>query len=235
MPEHLGWGEIAVRLGLTLFAGGLIGLNRAERARPAGLRTTILVSLAAAIAMILVDLLLPLAGKPATSFVTLDLMRLPLGILSGMGFIGAGAIIRRGDVVDGVTTAATLWYATVMGLCFGGGQLALGAAALALAAFVLWCLKWAERRIGIERRASLTVAFDSTSPVEQAIAANLADAGYEVAGHTRSFSERGECCEIRYDVRWRDRGRGHDARELADELARCTGVRRLEWRQPAID
>jgi putative Mg2+ transporter-C (MgtC) family protein len=79
--------------------------------------------------MIQVNILLPMAGSPPTSFIKLDLTRLPLGILSGMGFIGVGAIIRRGNLVDGVTTVATLWYVTVMGLCFGGGQLALGLAA----------------------------------------------------------------------------------------------------------
>jgi putative Mg2+ transporter-C (MgtC) family protein len=75
-----------------------------------------LVVLAAAIAMIQVNLLLPIAGKASGSFVTLDLMRLPPGVLSGMGFIGAGAIVRRNDLVQGVTTAAAFWYVTMMGL-----------------------------------------------------------------------------------------------------------------------
>ena len=68
----------------------------------------------------------PTTGKPTDSFVTLDLMRLPLGILTGMGFIGAGAILKKGDIVLGVTTATTLWFVTVLGLCFGGGQWILG-------------------------------------------------------------------------------------------------------------
>jgi len=53
----------------------------------------------------------------------MDLMRLPLGILTGVGFIGGGAIFKKGDLVTGVTTAATLWMVTVIGLCLGGGQL----------------------------------------------------------------------------------------------------------------
>lgn len=77
--------------------------------------------------MLQVNLLLPLAGKAPASFVTMDLMRLPLGVLSGMGFIGAGSILRRGSAIVGVTTAATMWVMTVIGLCCGGGQLALGA------------------------------------------------------------------------------------------------------------
>lgn len=236
MPEHLGWGEIAVRLALTVLAGGVIGLNRGERRRPAGLRTTLLVCLAASIAMILVNVWLPTAGKPPTSFITLDLMRLPLGILSGMGFIGAGAIVRRGNIVEGVTTAATLWYATVIGLCLGGGQLALGLAALALGAVILWCLKWVEQHhLGIPRAGSLVVAFDNGSPVMRDVDAALAGADYEVAGQSRRFTEHGDCCEIRYELRWRDFGPTREAPAFTDELARRNGVRRLEWRQAPAD
>ena len=99
MPLHPSILDIAIRLALTLAAGSLIGLNRGERGHAAGLRTTTLVCLAASVSMIQVDLLLPLAGKAVNSFVVMDLMRLPLGILSGMGFIGAGAILRKEDAV----------------------------------------------------------------------------------------------------------------------------------------
>jgi putative Mg2+ transporter-C (MgtC) family protein len=235
MPVGLGWGDIALRLALTVFASAVIGINRGEQRRPAGMRTTILVCLAASIAMIQVNILLPTAGKPTTSFVTMDLMRLPLGILSGMGFIGAGAIIRRGSLVEGVTTAATLWYVTVMGLCFGGGQLVLGLAALALGAVILWPLKWAERRIGVPRQASLTVAFDSGSPVDRQVAAALASGGYEVTGQSRTFTKPTGTCEIRYDLRWRDDGQTRETPDFTDDLARRSGVHRLEWRQPAAD
>ena len=96
MPQHLEWSEIALRLAIAAAASALIGFDRGERGRAAGLRTTMLVCLAATVAMIQVNLLLPMRGKVADSYVTLDLMRLPLGILSGIGFIGAGAIVRRG-------------------------------------------------------------------------------------------------------------------------------------------
>src|ERR1700733_6211904 len=90
MPLVLTWPEIAIRLICTLAAGALIGLNRSEHGRAPGLRTSILVCLAACVAMLQVNLLLPLAGRPSNSFVMNDLMRLPLGILSGIGFIGGG-------------------------------------------------------------------------------------------------------------------------------------------------
>jgi putative Mg2+ transporter-C (MgtC) family protein len=106
---------------LTIAAGGLLGAERSKTGHAAGLRTTLLVSLAASVAMIQMNLLLPTNGKPPDSYAVMDLMRLPLGILTGVGFIGAGAIVHNNELVVGVTTAATLWFATVVGLCMGGG------------------------------------------------------------------------------------------------------------------
>src|SRR6202451_3250500 len=137
MPLTLTWQDIALRLAMSLAGGGLIGLDRGEHGRPAGLRTTLLVCLAAAVAMIQTNLLLATKGRASDSFIMMDLMRLPLGILTGMGFIGGGAILRRDGFVVGVTTAATLWFVTVVGLCFGGGQIGLGVAGTALGMMVL--------------------------------------------------------------------------------------------------
>src|SRR5262245_3039929 len=133
MELNPGWPDIGLRVALTVVAGFLIGLNRGERGRAAGLRTHLLVCVAASFAMIQANLLLGTRGKRGDSFIQLDAMRLPLGILTGMGFIGAGAILRKGDMILGVTTAATLWLTTVIGLCFGGGQYGLGLSALAIA------------------------------------------------------------------------------------------------------
>jgi putative Mg2+ transporter-C (MgtC) family protein len=88
MPLFPTWNDIIVRLVLTIFAGALLGFNREARGHAAGLRTTILVALAASIAMIQANILLPLDGKQSSSFAVMDLMRLPLGILTGVGFLG---------------------------------------------------------------------------------------------------------------------------------------------------
>jgi putative Mg2+ transporter-C (MgtC) family protein len=133
----------------------IIGLNRGARGHAAGFRTTFLVALAASVAMIQANILLPLGGKTPDSFSVMDLMRLPLGILTGVGFIGDGAIVRKGDLVVGVTTAATLWLVTVIGLCLGGGQLILGVATTVLAVITLWVLRWVDRIIPRQHRARL--------------------------------------------------------------------------------
>ena len=85
LPITIEWPEIALRLVLTVVAGTLIGFNRSEHGHPVGLRTTLLVCLAASVSMIQINRLLPIAGKKPDSFAVLDFMRLPLGILSGMG------------------------------------------------------------------------------------------------------------------------------------------------------
>jgi putative Mg2+ transporter-C (MgtC) family protein len=107
MSEPLTWTDVAVRLALTIGVSLVIGYNRREHGKAAGMRTTLLVCLAASVAMIQVNLLLPTAGRHSDSFIMNDLMRLPLGILTGVGFIGGGVILRRGDSVIGITTAAT--------------------------------------------------------------------------------------------------------------------------------
>jgi len=92
MPTNIGWTDIAIRLVLTIIAGMLIGYNRTEYGKAAGLRTTLLVCLAASVAMIQVNLLLPTAGRSADSFVMNDLMRFPLGILTGAARSSVAAI-----------------------------------------------------------------------------------------------------------------------------------------------
>jgi putative Mg2+ transporter-C (MgtC) family protein len=228
MPIHLGWSDIAVRLALTVLAGTLIGINRTERGRPAGLRTTLLVCLAAAVAMIQANLLMATAGKTGDSFVTLDLMRLPLGILSGMGFIGAGAIVRRDNLVLGITTAATLWFVTVIGLCFGGGQLRLGLAALALGLAVLWGLKWFEQITKRDRRAELTVVTAPDGPSEENIRAYVARFDRAVP-LTTAYRQSTRYRTLAFDIGWRARPADPSIPRFVEELAKLPGVVKVDW------
>ncbi len=227
MPAAITWSEIAIRLATAILAGLLIGSNRSEHGRAAGLRTTTLISLAACISMIQVNLLLPLAGKSSSSFIVMDLMRLPLGILSGMGFIGAGAILRRDSLVIGVTTAASIWFVTVIGLCFGGGQISLGAAGTALGFTVLSGLKPIEDRMMRDRLATLTIVTSSAGPFEDEIRAVLDRAGFKIAssGLAVTRDERTLNCMLQ----WRARPADTQVPETIRGLAERSGVLRLSW------
>jgi putative Mg2+ transporter-C (MgtC) family protein len=209
MPLDPGWQDICIRLLLTMIAGATIGFNRGARGHAAGFRTTILVGLAAAVAMIQANLLLTLDGKTPASFAEMDLMRLPLGILTGVGFIGGGAILKRGDLVKGITTAATLWVMTVIGLCFGGDQLGLGVAATLLAVFTLWALRWVDMRIPREHRAMLTIVADAGgSPISDLpvlVAPLRYHANFRRQGLSRDPGSSGgpEQAEYAFEVSWR--------------------------------
>ena len=220
MTTHLEWSDIAWRLLLTVVGSALIGINREEHGRPAGLRTMLLVGLAACVSMIQVNLLLPIKGKASDSFVVMDLMRLPLGILSGMGFIGAGAVLRKENLVLGVTTAATLWFDTVLGLCFGGGQLLLGTVGLVLGLIVLWLLKPVEERWKRDRQASLLVVVTVPGPNESDVTAAVAASGYRVSSlsvvHQKAVSTR----EIRCTVDWQGRAGETQPPAFVAELAK---------------
>lgn len=124
-----------VRLLCAAGAGALLGIERESHGRAAGLRTTILVTIGPCLGMMLsgvyyADSYAMAVGGPGWHP---DPMRLAAGILAGMGFIGAGTILRQGNLVRGVTTASVLWFATLLGLAFGAGCLALGLLGLILA------------------------------------------------------------------------------------------------------
>jgi putative Mg2+ transporter-C (MgtC) family protein len=232
MSLSLEWPEIVFRLLLAIIAGGILGFDRSERGRPAGLRTSMLVCLAAAVSMIQANLLLPMHGKTPESFAVMDFMRLPLGVLTGMGFIGAGAIVRKGSRTEGVTTAATLWSVTMIGLCIGGGQWGVGLAATALTLFVLEGLRWLDRLVKPGRGATLQVSLAADGPSEQDLRTHLHDGGYTIVSSSVRLRRLGSQ-QGRAIVRWRLRSSSaHHAKQtpsFIDSIARMPGVLGIQW------
>ena len=218
-----------MRLALAIAGGTLIGVDRGEHGRPAGLRTTLLVCLAAAVSMIQVNLLLPMAGKAGNSYVVMDLMRLPLGILSGMGFIGGGAILRRDNMVLGVTTAATLWFVTVMGLCFGGGQLGLGVATCVLGFLVLRALRPLENSWKQHHHATLIVAASNEGPSDDEIARIVQTAGYKIVSSSVQIESGAAFRELKWQVKWRAPAGEYRPPEFVAALAHQKGALKVSW------
>lgn len=109
--------EMTAKLLLAVALGGLIGLERETSQKPAGFRTNILICVSAAMMMILSDLLLQGTGAPGG-----DMTRIAAGVITGIGFIGAGTIIQARGSIVGLTTAATLWAVAGLGLVIGAGH-----------------------------------------------------------------------------------------------------------------
>jgi putative Mg2+ transporter-C (MgtC) family protein len=230
MPLTLTWHDIALRLALSIMAGAAIGLDRGEHGHPAGLRTTMLVCLASAVAMIQANLLLATTGKAADSFVTFDIMRLPLGILTGMGFIGGGAIMRRDGFVIGVTTAATLWFVTVMGLCFGGGQIRLGIAAFVLGMLVLSVLRWFDTRMKQEQHGVLNLITERDEPKQETIRGIVQRAGYKISVASVGYISEAQQREIEFKLQWRSAPQILEAPPFLEDLLSNPHVVTVRWK-----
>ncbi len=143
LPE---W-AVVTRLLAALLLGGLIGLDREFKRRPAGLRTHMLVSLAAALfTIITIELHLDALSNAGSRNVTADPIRIIEAVTAGVAFIAAGTIIQsRGDV-KGVTTGTAIWLAGAIGVACGIGYYFIAAATTVLALAVLFLLGWVETR-----------------------------------------------------------------------------------------
>jgi len=233
MPLHPELTDICWRILLTVVAGLLVGMNRTEHGKAAGVRTVMLVCLAASFAMILANVLMDTTGKPPTSFVQLDMMRLPLGVLTGMGFIGGGTILRRGNLIVGVTTAATLWYVTMLGFCFGAGQFLIGGIALVLGLAILWGVRRAEDHVKLERRATVMLTMQGDAPTEPELRNMLLEGKYSIESWSVAYSQVGVHRRIRCVVKWYGLPTETAVPGFVEALRRMPGVEKLRW-VPAV-
>jgi putative Mg2+ transporter-C (MgtC) family protein len=184
--------------------------------------------LAAAIAMIQAQLLLPTSGKSQDSFAVMDVMRLPLGILSGIGFIGAGTILKRGHLVTGVTTAATMWFVTVVGLCFGGGQIGLGLVSVAMGAIILGWFEWIEEKMRQERSGELTLLMRAQSGLGDDLDRSVRALGFHIVSRSAgSGTESSLTCEIR----WKTRDQESDVPDFVRQISERPDVVSYRWRE----
>jgi putative Mg2+ transporter-C (MgtC) family protein len=137
----LSWEEALLRLALAAALGGAVGLEREFREREAGFRTHMLVSVGSALFTIASAYGFRDFLVHGGSLVRTDPTRIAAQIVTGIGFLGAGAIIRQGFSVRGLTTAATLWVVAAIGLTAGAGYYSAAAMTTALVLFSLWPLR----------------------------------------------------------------------------------------------
>jgi putative Mg2+ transporter-C (MgtC) family protein len=137
----LDWPEVLLRIALAAILGGLIGVEREIREREAGLRTHLLVSVGSALFTIVSAYGFRDFLVHGGSVVRADPTRIAAQIVTGIGFLGAGAIIRQGLSVRGLTTAATLWVVAAIGLSAGAGYYAAAIISTVVALVSLWPLR----------------------------------------------------------------------------------------------
>lgn len=153
------FGLMAIRMGLALLAGGIIGLERAMHGREAGFRTHALVCVSSSLLMVLMVYQWDLVPKEFLDTVRADPTRMAQGIMTGIGFLGAGVIIKEGLTVRGLTTAASIWMTASIGIVIGMGLYFPALLATIITVLTLSVFRWFESQIPAHMYAKFTVRF----------------------------------------------------------------------------
>lgn len=150
--------DLAIRLLVAAVLGAAIGLEREIHEHPAGMRTHLLVSVGAAVFTVVSIFGF---GPSDTARGGFDPSRVAAQVVSGIGFLGAGAILKYGTSIRGLTTAASLWVTAAVGLAVGAGAWAVGLAGTAIVLVSLWPLRVIVGRLGLGReRMRVRLALD---------------------------------------------------------------------------
>jgi putative Mg2+ transporter-C (MgtC) family protein len=216
--------DLMTRLLLASFLGGLIGLEREVHGRPAGFRTHLLVSLGSCLFVITSIGFYRLYGNPGPGPVGVDPGRVAAQVVTGIGFLGAGAIIREGNSVRGLTTAACLWVAAAIGLACGIRMFDISCAVTVIALLSLLLLKKVETTFSRDTYTLLTVRIADGKGQRGLIDDALRACAVEIV------SEGAEICVTRgietfdFEVKLTQRSQ---TSELLSRIAEIPGVSRL--------
>ncbi len=169
--------DIALPILGSIVAGAIVGAEREYRASPAGFRTHILVSLSCTLLMLAAVHQIRWLGDIPTDIVRIDPVRMAHGVLTGIGFLCGGVIFREGFNVRGLTTAASLWSTSSLGVLFGVGFYGLAIGGTVATLLVLTAVNLTDHLLPQRHRALVKVRYDRGSPVSQtAFRALLVDA-----------------------------------------------------------
>jgi putative Mg2+ transporter-C (MgtC) family protein len=189
--EHV---QIVLRLMAALAAGAIIGLERSFRGRAAGFRTHALVCVASSLLMLVTVYEHQWFSARSAARIVVDPTRMAQGIMTGIGFLGAGVIVKEGLTVRGLTTAASIWVTAAIGILTGIGFYFAAGIGVVLALGTLSVFRWIEGLIPSELYSNFTVRFarDAVMP-EAALRELVARHGFSVANlNYRLLAEGGQ-------------------------------------------
>ena len=214
--------EMVFRLLAAVLVGGLIGLERSYHGRPAGFRTHTLVCTASALLMLITVYEGHWFATHGAERVVIDPTRMAQGIMTGIGFLGAGVIMKEGLSVRGLTTAASIWITAAIGILVGIGFWFPAVFATAIALGTLSFFRWIESRMPSQYYAFFSVAFPKGIDMPEAeLRRLLAERGFSVANLNYRLIDGGARFEYRMTLRTRDAA---NAGALSEELKRIESV-----------
>jgi putative Mg2+ transporter-C (MgtC) family protein len=217
---------------IALAAGGLIGFERSYHGRPAGFRTHTLVCVASSALMLVTLYQAHWYPETFSGRVALDPTRMAQGIMTGIGFLGAGVIFKEGLTVRGLTTAASIWITAAIGILAGIGFYFPMAVTTVLTLLTLSLFRWIESKVPGQYYRHLEVRFTrATAMGEDAFRRFIAEQGFSIANLSYRYNANASFIEYLMVVRT---SRADDVKRLAEALSDMKSV--VEFRMsPAGD
>lgn len=221
-PEYL---DIAWRLFAALVIGGFIGLERTYRGRPAGFRTHALVCLSTSLLMLITVYETRWFPGITQGRISLDPTRMAQGIMTGIGFLGAGTIMKEGSSVRGLTTAASLWITAAIGILVGIGFFFPALFATLLTLVTLSLFRWVEDKVPAQFYANLILRFALHAAMpEPELRRMLKEHGFSMHRMSYRLDQDSNCFEYEAIIR---SNRADNARRLTDALGKVEAVKEL--------
>ncbi|HNS48243.1 MAG TPA: MgtC/SapB family protein [bacterium] len=222
--------ELVMRLVLAAALGGIIGIERESHGREAGFRTMILVCVGNCLVLVISLQMITLGGAAGTfasvPALRLDPSRIAAGALTGIGFLGAGAIIQDRRRIRGLTTAACLWVVTAIGLAVGGGFYAVGLAAAAITLIALYFLRPLEHLFKRDNYNILVIQQAGETTPEYYVR-ELKRWPLVILGTRIRVESPPPRTELEFMVRYKE---GNLADQVVPHLMKLPGVKLVEWK-----
>ncbi|MEN6441772.1 MAG: MgtC/SapB family protein [Syntrophobacter sp.] len=214
--------DILVHLLVAMIAGGLIGLERSYNGHAAGFRTHTLVSMSSSLLMLVALYQKDWFSQALVETVRIDPTRMAQGIMTGIGFLGAGVIMKDGLSIRGLTTAASIWITAAIGIMAGVGFYNAVIIVTALTLGTLTVFRWIESKLPTLIYAQCVLRINCNIPLpEKELRELLAQHGCEVVSISYTFMQQGTC--FTYDMMIRTRKQQHFER-LSQRLVTLDSV-----------
>lgn len=222
--------ELVLRIAVGAALGGIIGYERDRHGRPVGLRTHLIVAMAAATFMVISSHFVYWQHYGKDDLVTVDSSRIAASVVSGIGFLAGGAILRQGVTIQGLTTAAGLWLVTAIGMSAGAGMYVISVVVTAMGIVALTVLRRFEDKNDhlVRRRVSIVLA-DEQSAVGKVMSALAAlPATVSEIEYERRLDDEKKPLIATFDVQFIDSIKVH---KLVEAIESVPGVRRVHVQQ----
>ncbi len=218
-----GFETVLARLAVAVLLGGLIGLERAHHGRPAGLRTHTLVCLSSCLLMLLTVFQWDLLSGRQLETIRVDPTRMGQGIMTGIGFLGAGVIMKEKLTIRGLTTAASIWVSASIGIIIGMGMYFAGIVATVITVIVLSMFRLLERVVPSLHYGRLLLRFKSTEVMDyEELRRMISDCG--VSSMPPAYAQEDEGRFFCYDMTIRTRSMANFHR-LSEALRKLDAIK----------